>query len=61
MTQLRDQALVVVWGAHTVAESLVDQMNDFNSSNDFTDCGLDRHYKKEGTRTEVDFGVKYIR
>ena len=46
MTQLRDQALVVVWGAHTVAESLVDRINDFNSSNEFADCGRDRHYKK---------------
>ena len=33
-TQLHDQALVVVWGAHAVAESLVDRMDHYGSSND---------------------------
>ena len=45
-TQLRDQTLVVVWGAHVVAESIVDWMNDFGNSNNLTDWRRDdRHCK----------------
>ena len=44
-TQLHDQALIVVWGTHTVAESLVDRMNNTDSSNDVAERGWDEKRK----------------
>jgi hypothetical protein len=34
-------------------------MNDFGSSNDFADCGWDRHCKRRAHAPELTFGVKY--
>ena len=45
----RDQALLVVWGDHAVAESLVDRlgMNDIGSSNDLAEWGWGRWDEKK--------------